>query len=172
MNKNISTTVAATMEPAVSRRRVLLGLGAATATAAALASPKPANGSPTVPSASVGEAPAIERAQHLADALAAVMAEINPNRSWKSDICPEAGFAVIAGHIIKLPAIYDEAGFYEVALVNGTHPVLWLERFDHESGTGHYYTGAHRWGNRFETAPRRFREKQIRIVRKIEDRRA
>jgi hypothetical protein len=45
----------------------------------------------------LASASAAERAKHHANALAEVMAEIHPNRSWRSDISHDYHFALIVG---------------------------------------------------------------------------
>ena len=161
MDKKKAITAAVTMKPAVSRRRLLVGIAAASASAAAIAAPEVAD-------AAVIQDP-LERAKFHADQLAAAMAEINPAMQWKVEIGTEANFAVVVGQPKKPKPVYDGPNFYEVELSNGKRPILWLERHDYQTFPGHYYTGAHRWGNKFETKPRRFSEKQISFIRKIEN---
>lgn len=122
---------------------------------------------PTIATASPAAMTVEERAAYHAGELAKAMQDADPSLQWKVTISIADRFALVSGHEESAP-IYDGAGFYEVALSNGTHPVLWIERHDYKTAPGHYYTGAHRWGDAFETKPRRYAEKQLRFIRKID----
>jgi len=167
MANSKAITVAATMEPAISRRRLLGGLAAASATAATIAAPD-------VAEPAVIQDPR-ERARHHASELAAAMAEINPARHFTAKLNFDQDIAIVIGHDKEPPApvVYDGPGRYEVKLTNGRCPIYWLERVDHVSTAGQYYRAQHYWCGEPQGSPLRLREKQIaRIIRKIEDRRA
>lgn len=164
MTNSKTTTVAATMEPALSRRRVLLGLGAATATAAVIATPRPAE------PAMIDDP--FERVRYHADQLAAALALITPTHDFFASIDKDHEFAVVGSRRKDAPPpkpVFDGPGAYEVELENGKRPIYWLERFDYVSTAGHYYTAQHYWNKKRQGMPRRLREKQIkRFVRKID----
>ncbi|WP_155414800.1 hypothetical protein [Neorhizobium galegae] len=87
------------MEPAVSRRRVLTGIGAASASAAVLAAPVAARPD------TIGNPMA--RARFHAEQLAEAMAAINPDASYKIEIDVEHHFALIHGRAKRDVPAYD-----------------------------------------------------------------
>lgn len=113
-----------------------------------------------------------ERVAFHAGELAKAMQDIDPAKVWRATINHEHNFALVCGHDdiaqIDTTPVYDEPGFYEVELLNGRRPILWVERHGNNTLDGYYYLGAHRWRGNFETAPRKFGENQIRFIRKIE----
>ncbi|MGK6313698.1 hypothetical protein [Neorhizobium sp. DT-125] len=158
---NTPVQAAAEGLPSIHRRRLLIGLAAASATTASLAVPD-------VAEPATIEDPA-ERAKHVAKQLAQAMKELNPDRDYEVRFTEDNSFVyILPSRKPQLP-VYDGPNFYEVELPNGKRPILWLERHGYKTAPGHYYTGAHRWGNRFETSPRRFSEKQLRFIRKVEN---
>lgn len=104
----------------------------------------------------------VAHAEYLAGELAKAMSAINPEREYDITFGGQGSVFILP---VPLPssAIYDGPNYYEVSLQDGRRPILWVER------DGNHYVGAHCWGGRFETNPRRYSEKQIRLVRKVAD---
>lgn len=101
MSKITTTTVAAAREPAVTRRRVLLGLGAATATAAVLAASDATKSEAAEAKISIDDflarASASERARYHAAELAEAMNVLDPARAYWSKIDIDHGVALVVG---------------------------------------------------------------------------
>ena len=84
------------------RRTFLGGIAAASVPASAVAA---VQGGPSQPNidAFLASATAAERAEFHANALVKAMAEIRPDRSWRSKIVPEYCFAIVVGDEMEAP---------------------------------------------------------------------
>lgn len=159
---NTAIQAAAEGMPDATRRRFLQLLPA---TAALAAVPAPVRSAPIDP---------MEAARYHAKALAEAMGKANPELTYRFKIDEKNGFVFIVGDTkedIERAArpIYDGPNFYEIDLGNGKRPIWWLERVEYHSTPGHYYLAQSRWRGRLEAKPRRLKEKQFRIVRKVEN---
>lgn len=121
-----------------------------------------------VPAAALAVEPArdpVAHVRHLAHELAEAMSALDPARQFAAHfIESEAGNVILVTEAPRpAAAVYDGPDYYEVELKNGLRPILWVER------SGKHYVGAHAWGGKFETSPRKYSDGQIRIIRKMEN---
>lgn len=112
--------------------------------------------------------PARALAHHHAKELALALKALNPGCEFQivfSD--DERSVFVIPAETPPAP-VFDGPANYEVETKRGTRPILWIERHQYRTKPGFYFTGQHRWRGKPEGKPRRLREDQIRIIRKID----
>ncbi|SSC73067.1 unnamed protein product [Ciceribacter sp. T2.26MG-112.2] len=117
-----------------------------------------------VPAAALAVEPVrdpLSHVQYLAEELAKAMGALDPERQYEA-LFNESETAIF---VVPAPrpsaAVFDGPDYYEVELKSGLRPILWVER------SGKHYVGAHAWGGKFETNPRKYRDDQIRIIRKM-----